>query len=417
MTQLARPIYIDKMTFDIAIIGGGIVGLGTALALSERTSARLVVLEAEGKLATHQTGHNSGVIHSGLYYKPGSLKARNCTEGRELMYRFCAENGIPHDRCGKVVVATNERELPALDELQRRGIANGLKGLRRLSPEELREHEPHVAGIAGLFVGETGIVDYKQVAESYGKKVRDRGGDVRLDAKVVGFNRNGSEFVLNTTQGDFSCRGLVNCAGLQSDRVARLCGVEPGLQIIPFRGEYYEIVPERWSLVRNLIYPVPDPRFPFLGVHFTRMIHGGVEAGPNAVLAFRREGYTRSSFRGRDVLQMLGYRGFWRMAGKYYDMGLAEMYRSFSKRAFLKALQRLIPDLRWQDIHAAGAGVRAQAVDPDGKTVDDFRIVQAERMVHVLNAPSPAATASLSIGRTIADMAAANFGLHERAAA
>jgi (S)-2-hydroxyglutarate dehydrogenase len=402
---------------DIAIIGGGIVGLGTALALSERTSARLVVLEAEGKLGAHQTGHNSGVIHSGLYYKPGSLKARNCNEGRELMYRFCAENGIAHEHCGKVVVATNESELPALDELERRGIANGLKGIRRLSPEELREHEPHVAGIAGLFVAETGIVDYKQVAESYGKKVRDRGGNVRLDARVVGFNRNGSEFVLNTTQGDFSCRALVNCAGLQSDRVAKLCGMEPGLQIVPFRGEYYEIVPERWTLVRNLIYPVPDPRFPFLGVHFTRMIHGGVEAGPNAVLAFRREGYTRSSFRGRDVLQMLGYRGFWRMAAKYYDMGLAEMYRSFSKRAFLKALQRLIPDLRWQDIRSAGAGVRAQAVDPDGKTVDDFRIVQTERMVHVLNAPSPAATASLSIGRTIAGMAAANFGLHERAAA
>lgn len=405
------------MSNDIAIIGGGIVGLGTALALSERTSARLVVLEAEGKLATHQTGHNSGVIHSGLYYKPGSLKARNCAEGRELMYRYCAENGIAHERCGKVVVATNESELPALDELQRRGIANGLKGLSLLGPEELREHEPHVAGIAGLFVAETGIVDYKQVSESYGKKVRDRGGDVRLDARVFGFNRSGSEFVLNTTQGDFTCRSLVNCAGLQSDRVARLCGIEPGLQIVPFRGEYYEIVPDRWSLVRNLIYPVPDPRFPFLGVHFTRMIHGGVEAGPNAVLAFRREGYTRSSFRGRDVLQMLGYRGFWRMAAKYYDMGIAEMYRSFSKRAFLKALQRLVPDLRWQDIHPAGAGVRAQAVDPDGKTVDDFRIVQAERMVHVLNAPSPAATASLSIGRTIAGMAAANFGLHERAAA
>jgi L-2-hydroxyglutarate oxidase len=405
------------VNYDIAIIGGGIVGVGTALALSERTSARLVVLEAEGKLAAHQTGHNSGVIHSGLYYKPGSLKARNCAEGRELMFRYCAENGIAHERCGKVVVATNEDELPALDELQRRGIANGLKGLRRLGPEELREHEPHVAGIAGLFVGETGIADYKQVAESYGKKVRDRGGDVRLDARVVGFNRSGSEFVLSTTQGDFACRALVNCAGLQSDRIAKLCGVEPGLQIVPFRGEYYEIVPDRWSLVRNLIYPVPDPRFPFLGVHFTRMIHGGVEAGPNAVLAFRREGYTRSSFRGRDVMQMLGYRGFWRMAAKYYDMGIAEMYRSFSKRAFLKALQRLVPELRSRDIHRAGAGVRAQAVDPDGKTVDDFRIVQAERMVHVLNAPSPGATASLSIGRTIAGMAAANFGLHERAAA
>jgi L-2-hydroxyglutarate oxidase len=313
-------------------------------------------------------------------------------------------------------VATNERELPALAELERRGVANGLRGIRRLAAPEIREHEPHVAGIAGLYVAETGIVDYKQVAESYAAKVRDRGGDVRLDAKLVGVRQAGSEFVLTTTKGDVTCRGLVNCAGLQSDRVARLCGVDPKLQIVPFRGEYYDLVPERWGLVKNLIYPVPDPRFPFLGVHFTRMIGGGVEAGPNAVLAFRREGYTRTSFRARDVLQMLGYRGFWRMAGKYYDMGMAEMYRSFSKRAFLKALQRLIPELKWADIHPAGAGVRAQAVDPDGKTVDDFRIVEAERMVHVLNAPSPAATASISIGRTIAGMAVQNFGLPERRA-
>jgi L-2-hydroxyglutarate oxidase len=333
------------------------------------------------------------------------------------MYRYCAENGIPHERCGKVVVATDERELPALAELERRGIANGLKGVRRLTPEQIREHEPHVAGIAGLFVAETGIVDYKQVSESYAARVRDRGGDVRLDAKLVGFRRSGSDFVLTTTQGDFTCHSLVNCAGLQSDRVARLCGVDPKLQIVPFRGEYYDLVSAKWGLVKNLIYPVPDPRFPFLGVHFTRMIGGGVEAGPNAVLAFRREGYTRTSFRAGDVLQMLRYRGFWRMAAKYYDMGLHEMYRSISKRAFLKALQRLIPELRWADIHPAGAGVRAQAVDPDGKTVDDFRIVEAERMVHVLNAPSPAATASISIGRTIAGMAVKNFGLAERRAA
>ena len=399
------------MTYDVAIIGGGIVGLGTALALAEQTSARLVVLEAEGKLAAHQTGHNSGVIHSGLYYKPGSLKAKNCAEGRELLYRYCADKGIPHERCGKVVVATDERELPALAELERRGTANGLHGLRRLGPAELREHEPHVAGIAGLYVAETGIVDYKQVAGSFAAKVRDRGGDLRLTARVVGFRRSGSELVLTTTQGDVTCRGLVNCAGLQSDRVARLCGVDPGLQIIPFRGEYYGLVPERWHLVRNLIYPVPDPRFPFLGVHFTRMIHGGVEAGPNAVLAFRREGYTRTSFRTRDVAQMLGYRGFWRMAARYYDMGLAEMYRSISKRAFVRALRRLIPELTERDVRPAGAGVRAQAVDPDGRTVDDFRVVEADRMVHVLNAPSPAATASISIGRYIAGLAVRNFGL------
>jgi len=402
------------VTYDVAIVGGGIVGLGTALALVQRTSARVVVLEAEVRLAAHQTGHNSGVIHSGLYYKPGSLKAKNCAEGRELLYRYCADNGIPHERCGKVVVAVADRELPALAELERRGAANGLQGLRRLGPSELREHEPHVAGIAGLHIVETGIVDYTRVAESFAAKVRAADGDVRLDARLVGFHRSGPELTLTTAHGDVGCRNLVNCAGLQSDRVAQMCGVDPGVQIVPFRGEYYELVPEKCSLVRNLIYPVPDPRFPFLGVHFTRMIGGGVEAGPNAVLAFRREGYSWTSVRARDVWQMLGYRGFWLMARKYYDTGLGEMYRSLSKRAFLRALRRLIPELRAEDIRPAGAGVRAQAVDPAGNTLDDFRIVEAERMVHVLNAPSPAATASISIGRSIAATAVRNFGLTER---
>ena len=402
------------MNSDIAIIGGGIVGLATALSLAQRTTARLIVIEAESAIATHQTGHNSGVIHSGLYYKPGSLKARNCADGRELMYRYCAENGIAHERCGKVVVATRESELPALEELHRRGVANGLTSIRRLDSNAIREIEPHVAGIAGLHVQETGIVDYRQVADSYCRKVREHGGEIRVDARAIRFRRDASRMILSTTIGDIECRGLINCAGLQSDRVARMCGVEPGLQIIPFRGEYFELAASKRHLVRNLVYPVPDPRFPFLGVHFTRSIHGDVEAGPNAVLAFRREGYTRSSFRGHDVLQMLRFRGFWRMAGRYYGMGIAEMYRSFSKRAFLKALQRLIPELRWQDIRPTGAGVRAQAVDRDGRTVDDFRIVEADRMVHVLNAPSPAATASLSIGRTIADIAIRNLNLIER---
>ena len=337
----------------------GSSGWGRPSRSSERTAARLVVLEAEGKLAQHQTGHNSGVIHSGLYYKPGSLKARNCAEGRELMYRYCAENGIAHERCGKVVVATAERELPALAELERRGIANGLTGIRRLAPEEIREHEPHVAGIAGLFVAETGIVDYKQVAESYASKIRERGGDVRLDARLVGFRRSGPEFVLATTQGDVTCRSLVNCAGLAvGPRGAAVRGrSEAADRPVPRR----VLRPGAGALGRwckNLIYPVPDPRFPFLGVHFTRMIHGGVEAGPNAVLAFRREGYTRTSFRTRDVLQMLGYRGFWRMARKYYDMGIAEMYRSFSKRAFLKALAAADPGTAVGG-HPPGRGGRA----------------------------------------------------------
>lgn len=401
----------EPKTFDVAVIGGGIVGCATAMALVQRHALSLVVLEAEPKLAAHQTGNNSGVIHSGLYYKPGSLKATNCVQGREAMYRFCAEHGIAHDRCGKVVVATSPEEVPRLDELERRGRANGLADIRRLRPEEIREHEPHCAGIDGLWVPYTGIVDYVGVTEAYARIVQERGGEVRTGARVRRFSRDGAVFVLETDAGTVRCRALVNCAGLQSDRVARLCGVRPGLQIVPFRGEYYEIVPAKQDLVRNLIYPVPDPEFPFLGVHFTRMVKGGVEAGPNAVLAFKREGYTRTSFSLRDAATFATYGGFWRMASKYWRMSLGEFHRSFSKAAFVKALQKLLPELGPDDVHPAGAGVRAQALEPTGKLVDDFRIVEAERMVHVLNAPSPAATASISIGASIADMARANFGL------
>jgi L-2-hydroxyglutarate oxidase len=396
---------------DVAIIGGGILGLATALALTERSRPSLVVLEAEDRLAAHQTGHNSGVIHSGLYYKPGSLKARNCAAGREAMYRFCAEHGLPHERCGKLVVATRPDELPALDELERRGRANGLHGIKRLSPEEIRQYEPHVAGIAGLHVPETGIADYVAVADKYAELVRAAGGIVNTQARFLACRRQPDGLVLETTAGPFACRHLINCGGLQSDRVARLCGVEPGLQIIPFRGEYYELIPERQHLVRNLIYPVPDPRFPFLGVHFTRRIGGGVEAGPNAVLALKREGYRKTNVSLRDAAALATYRGFWRMAWKYWRTGLGELWRSFSKRAFHKALQRLLPELRREDLKPAGAGVRAQAVEPSGALVDDFRIIEAERMIHVLNAPSPGATASLSIGRTIAEMAAKAFDL------
>ena len=397
--------------YDVAIIGGGIVGIATARALCERLRGRLVVLEAEAELGSHQSGHNSGVIHSGLYYKPGSLKARNCVEGRELMYRFCDEHGVPHDRCGKVVVATSEPELSALDELERRGRANGLQGMRRLGPEEIRELEPHVAGIAGLHVLETGIVDYPRVIAVQAGLVRDLGGEILRGARVERVQRRGGEIVLETRRGAVRAGALVNCAGLQSDRVARLCGVDPGLQIVPFRGEYYELRPERHHLVRNLIYPVPNPEFPFLGVHFTRMVHGGVEAGPNAVLAWKREGYRHRDVSPRDLAQMATYGGFWRMASKYWLTGLGEMYRSFSKRAFVTALRKLVPELREDDIVRAGAGVRAQAVEPSGVLCDDFRIVEAEGMVHVLNAPSPAATASISIGRSIADIAARRFDL------
>ena len=396
--------------FDIAIIGGGIVGMATAYALAPRWGKSLVVLEAEGRLAAHQTGNNSGVIHSGLYYKPGSLKAKNCVEGREALYRFCAEHGVAHDRCGKVVVATSAQELPALDELERRGQANGLIGIERLTAEQLKEHEPHVAGIAALWIPETGIVDYVGVTETYGRLAREQGAEVRTDWQFRRCVREPAGLVLETSRGPIHCRNLINCGGLQADRVARRCGVDPGLRIVPFRGEYYQLAAGREHLVRNLIYPVPDPRFPFLGVHFTRMVKGGIEAGPNAVLAFKRYGYSRWSFSVRDTLEMARYGGLWRMGAKYWRTGLGEFHRSWSKPAFVRALQKLMPELTAADIVPAGAGVRAQALTPAGTLVDDFHIVPAERMIHVLNAPSPAATASISIGRSIAELANANFG-------
>ncbi|HMP76018.1 MAG TPA: L-2-hydroxyglutarate oxidase [Kiritimatiellia bacterium] len=389
----------------VVIVGGGIVGLGTALALGGRPGVRVVVLEAEAEVAAHQTGHNSGVIHSGLYYKPGSLKALNCTTGRERMYRFCAEHGVPHERCGKVVVAVDESELPALAELERRGLANGLDGMRRIGPEELAELEPEARGIAALWVPQTGIVDFAVVARTYARLIVERGGEVRTGARLTGVRRDGAGLVAETASNAVRADLLVNCAGLQSDRVARVCGVEPGVQIVPFRGEYYELAPACRGMVRNLIYPVPDPRFPFLGVHFTRMIGGGVEAGPNAVLAFRREGYRRTDFSLRDSVQMASFPGFWKMAGRYWRTGAGEFHRSFSKSAFVRALQRLMPAIQAEHLVPAGAGVRAQALERDGKLVDDFRIVETDRMVHVLNAPSPAATSSLSIGETVAGMA------------
>jgi (S)-2-hydroxyglutarate dehydrogenase len=397
--------------FDVAIIGGGIVGCATALALSGRPGTSVLVLEAEDRLAAHQTGNNSGVIHSGLYYKPGSLKATLCVEGREALYRFCEEHGIECERCGKVVVATRSEELPALEALFARGQTNGLEGLRRLGPEEIRELEPHCTGIAGLFVPQTGIVDYTGVTVTYGRLVQEAGGEVHTRARVRAVRRQDRALVIESEAGVFEARNLVNCAGLQSDRVARLCGVTPGLQIVPFRGEYYEIVPEKHHLVKNLIYPVPDQRYPFLGVHFTRRVLGGVEAGPNAVLSFKREGYSRFSVDLRDTLTFGTYSGFWRMAAHHWRMGLGEFYRSFSTSAFVHALQALVPEISEADVRRAGAGVRAQALERDGSLADDFRIVEAEHMLHVLNAPSPAATASLAIGRTIAERAEKSFGL------
>ena len=395
------------MNPDVAVVGGGLVGLATALALAEGHGRTVAVLEAEDRLAVHQSGHNSGVIHSGLYYKPGSLKAKLCVEGARALYRFCEEEGIAHERCGKLVVATREDERQRLDELERRGQANGLAGLQRLRGEEIREHEPHAAGIAALWVPETGIVDYPAVAEGYARRIEARGGTVRTGARVLAVRRDGRGIAVETARGAVACRSLVNCAGLQSDRVARLCGAPVDVRIIPFRGEYYELVPERRDLVRGLIYPVPDPRFPFLGVHLTRMVSGGVEAGPNAVLALKREGYRWTDISPRDIAANATWPGLWRLAARFWRTASFEVWRSLVKSAFVRDLQRLVPEIRDEDLFRSGAGVRAQALERNGALVDDFRIVHSESAIHVLNAPSPAATASLAIGRTIAEMAVA----------
>jgi len=400
---------MSQKSFDIIVIGGGIIGTATALSLQNNSNLSILIIEAESELARHQTGNNSGVIHSGLYYKPGSLKAKNCSEGRELLYQFCEQNDIPFNKCGKIVVATSEAEINSLDELFKRGVANGLTGIKRLNSQEIKNYEPHSTGIAGLFVPQTGIVDYTKVTQKYAQLFLEAGGLIQTQCKFLSLINDSGELVVITNKEEFKSKMIVNCGGLYSDRIAKLCGVEPGLQIIPFRGEYYKLKKEKEYLVKNLIYPVPDPRFPFLGVHFTRMMKGGVEAGPNAVLAFKREGYTKKDFSFNDISQMITYTGFWKMASKYYSMGFEEFFRSFSKKAFVKALQKLVPEIQEEDIEPGGAGVRAQALEPDGKLVDDFRIVEANKMVHVLNAPSPAATASLSIGKTIAGIVKKKF--------
>ena len=402
---------MTRKAYDVVVIGGGIVGMASAMALLRRRPRRLVVLEAETTLAQHQTGRNSGVIHSGLYYKPGSLKATLCAAGREAMFRFCEERGIAHERCGKIVVATSEQQLPALGELERRGRANGLSGVRRCSIDELREIEPHVAGLSGLFVPETGIVSYASVLQEMHKVVVELGGEVQFGTRATFVRRDetGGDLVVETPRGEVVARNLVNCAGLYADRVARAAGFDPALRIIPFRGEYYELHEASRKLCRNLIYPVPDPRFPFLGVHYTRATNGEVEAGPNAVLALRREGYTLTAFQGEDFIEMIGYEGFWRLVGEHWRMGLFELHRSLSKAAFVRALQALVPEIRDTDIVRGRAGVRAQAVEPSGKLVDDFRLVAGAGMLHVLNAPSPAATASIAIGEYLADRAAEAF--------
>jgi len=405
---------VSEERYDVAIVGGGIVGLATALALVKRYRVSMVLLEAEPGLATQQTGHNSGVIHSGLYYKPGSLKARNCVEGRERMYRFCADEGIPHERCGKLVVATDDAEVERLRDLQKRGEENGLSGLRWLENEEIREREPHATGSAALLVPDTGIVDFRLVAKRMAERAQEHELVVRTNEAVLSIEPETPGLRIVTTGSEVTCRHLVNCAGLFADRVARLCGLEPGVRIVPFRGDYWRLRPERRDLVRNLIYPVPDPAFPFLGVHFTRAIDGEIEAGPNAVLAWARKGYAKMSFSPRDAAEILTYGGFWRLATRYWRTGVGEFRRSWSHRSLVRALRKLLPDLREDDIEPHGSGVRAQAVSSDGKLLDDFHILEAERSFHVLNAPSPAATASLSIGSRLAERAGTLFELPAR---
>ncbi|MES2597864.1 MAG: L-2-hydroxyglutarate oxidase [Verrucomicrobiota bacterium] len=388
------------MRHGVIIIGGGIVGMATAHAvLMQQPGAKVVVLEKEARLCAHQTGRNSGVIHSGIYYKPGSFKARLCTSGREAMYAFCVQHGIAHERCGKVIVATEAAELPQLEKLRLRGVENGLE-VHALNAEQLREHEPHMAGIAGLWVKSTGIVNYKAVVAQLADLVKQKGGEVRLGAHA----RRVSAGRVETQDAVFETQQIINCAGLHSDRMARMAGTDPGAQIVPFRGEYYQLSPEKVHLVKGLIYPVPDPQFPFLGVHCTKMIDGSVHLGPNAVLAFAREGYFKTTLNPRDLAETLTFGGFWKLAARHWRSGFQEILRSLSRAEFVRSLQRLVPEITEADVIPCAAGVRAQALLDDGSLVDDFLIRQEAGIIHVLNAPSPAATASLEIGRHIASL-------------
>lgn len=398
------------MKYDIIIVGAGIVGLSTALKIKEKKPAlSVLILEKESEIAAHQTGHNSGVIHSGLYYKPGSQKAINCIKGYHMLVDFCDKHNIDYELCGKVVVATSEEELPELEKLYNRGIENGLEGLKMLSSEEIKEYEPHINGIKGFHVPQTGIVDYSVVANKIADVFKNMEGTISLNTQVKGVKKSEDSISVKTTNGTFEASYLVNCAGLYSDKVARFNDDHAPIKIVPFRGEYYKLSKEKEYLINNLVYPVPDPNFPFLGVHFTRMKKGGVEAGPNAVLAYRREGYKKSHISLSEFTETLAWPGFRKVAKKYWKTGMGEFYRSYSKAAFTKALQRLLPEIKESDLVPGGAGVRAQACDKDGGLLDDFAIAENHRTVNVYNAPSPAATSSLAIGDTIAEITLKHF--------
>ncbi len=390
------------MQYDLIIIGGGIVGLATALrVLEQKPNLKVMILEKESSIGQHQTSHNSGVIHSGIYYKPGSLKAQNCINGYQQLLEFCNKYNVKYELCGKIIVATRENQFPMLEELYHRGIANGLTGLRFLSKEEIREHEPHASGIRAIHVPQTGIIDYSEVVNKYAELIHIYGGEIHCSEKVVGLHTNESFCKVETVANTYTSKTVVSCAGLMSDRLAKMTQPNLPLQIIPFRGEYYTVAKEKEYLVKSLIYPVPDPAFPFMGVHFTRMINGGVEAGPNAVFAFKREGYKKSDFNLHDTYEALMFPGFQKVIKKYWRKGLEEYYRSFNKSAFVKALQGLVPEIVGEDLISGGAGVRAQACSVDGGLVDDFTFIENHRALHVCNAPSPAATSSLAIGQEI----------------
>ena len=392
------------MTYDVIIVGGGIVGLATAHRLLEaRPQLKVLLLEKESKLAAHQTGNNSGVLHSGLYYKPGSAKAQCAVQGLQQMLAFCRENGVAFEQCGKIVVATEQNELERLENLWTRGNANGLQGLRKLNPQQIKEIEPHAAGLAAIHVPQEGIVDYPAVCEKLGELIRQRGGEIKLNTRVKKIISAGGEKVVETSAGNFRAKFVITCGGLHADRLVKAAGQKPSAKIIPFRGEYFQIKKARQHLVRHLIYPVPDPKFPFLGVHFTRLIHGGIEAGPNAVLAFSREGYKWTDVNLRDLIESLCFPGLWKFLAKYPSLCGYEIRRSLSKEEFCRSLQRLVPEIREDDLETGGAGVRAQAMLPDGRLVEDFHFEEARGILHVVNAPSPAATASLAIGQRICE--------------
>ena len=393
--------------YDLAIVGGGIIGLATAMEWVTRfPGSKVVVLEKEPVVAAHQTGHNSGVIHSGLYYRPGSLKAKTCVAGAKLMVEFCQAHRIPYEMCGKLVVATEASEVPALERLYQRGLANGVSGLSLIGRDEMREVEPHARGVRALHVESAGIVDYAAVARAFADLIRRGGGEIRTSVRVTRLLRRERCWLLATTAGEIRAAQLITCGGLHADRMAAMAGHASGLRIVPFRGDYYELAEERRFLVKGMIYPVPDPSLPFLGVHVTRTINGSVHVGPNAVLALKREGYRKRDINPSDLLALVSHSGFWKMARKHWAVGMSELHRSLSKRAFVRAVQRLVPEVTLADLVPGGSGVRAQAVGDDGALVDDFDIVQHEQAVHVRNVPSPAATASIRLGQVITDMAA-----------